>query len=76
MRVFQLYIHDNRYSVPTLSLVTATDPEDARALALSLMAEREHHLGVEVFEAGARLFGLGSLASSDLFPAPFASMAE
>ena len=66
MRTFQIYIDDNRYTVPTLHVATLTGEERALAIAEKLLAESEHHIGVEVAEDGRRLFGLGSLDPENL----------
>ncbi|MES2034567.1 MAG: hypothetical protein V4466_10345 [Pseudomonadota bacterium] len=58
MRTFSFYIHDRRYSVPTLQLVTVRDESRARELALARLEETEHHLSVEVVEDQTELFRL------------------
>ena len=64
MPTFLLYIEDNRYSIPTLRIVTALHAGRVRELAEELMKDNEHHLGVEVFEDDKRLFGLGASSLS------------
>jgi hypothetical protein len=59
---FEIFIEDDRYSVPTLKLVSAADEMEALRLAESLLAASEHHLGVELCRDGRRLTGLGSYA--------------
>lgn len=59
---FEIFVEDDRYSVPTLKLVSATDEAEALRLAESLLAASEHHLGVELCQDGRRLAGLGSYA--------------
>jgi hypothetical protein len=58
----EIFIDDDRYSVPTLKLVSAVDRAEAIRLAESLLAASEHHLGVELCRDGRRLMGLGSYA--------------
>ena len=58
LRTFSFYIHDKRYSVPTLQIVTVRDEDRARELALQRLAEGEHHLAVEVVEGQTELFRL------------------
>ncbi|MDO9472721.1 MAG: hypothetical protein Q7J28_06660 [Caulobacter sp.] len=58
MRTFSFYIHDQRYSVPTLQIVTVRDEERARELAQQRLYEGEHHLAVEVVEGQDELFRL------------------
>lgn len=58
LRIFSFYIHDSRYSVPTLQLVDAIDEDRARELAQARLDESMAHLAVEVREDDARLFEL------------------
>jgi len=58
MRTFSFYIHDKRYSVPTLQIVTVRDEERARELAQQRLYEGEHYLAVEVVEGQDELFRL------------------
>jgi hypothetical protein len=60
VRSFEVYVHDDRYSVLTLHMISVKDESRAREIAEGLMAESAHHLGVEVAEDGRRLFGVGS----------------
>ena len=56
VRTFSFYIHDVRYSVPTLKLVQAADEGEARLQALALLDESVHHSAVEVLEEERTLF--------------------
>ena len=58
LRTFSFYIHDQRYSVPTLQIVTVRDEARARELAQQRLDEGEHHLAVEVVEGQTELFRL------------------
>jgi hypothetical protein len=58
MRMFSFYIHDSRYSVPTLQIVPAEDEQRARQLAQERLDEAMAHLAVEVVEDDQRLFEL------------------
>jgi hypothetical protein len=62
LRAFAVYIDDDRYSVPTLNIISLSDEARARAWADGAMRENPHYRGVEVCEDGERLFGVGSLA--------------
>jgi hypothetical protein len=62
LRTFAVYIEDDRYSVPTLNIVSLSDEARARDWAEGAMRENPHYQGVEVCEDGERLFGIGSLA--------------
>lgn len=50
VRTFSFYIHDVRYSAPTLKLVQASDEEEARRRAQAWLDESTHHQAIEVFE--------------------------
>ncbi|HZZ90441.1 MAG TPA: hypothetical protein VFE13_19085 [Caulobacteraceae bacterium] len=50
MRTFNLFIEDDRYTVPTLAFVTARDKRAALRLAMRRLEESPHHLCVEVCE--------------------------
>lgn len=56
MRTFSFFIHDRRYSVPTLRLVLTSDEERARELAQRELMASEHHYCVDVDEDGRPLF--------------------
>ena len=58
MRIFSFYIHDSRYSIPTLQLVDAVDEDRARELAQARLDESMAHLAIEVREDDTRLFEL------------------
>jgi len=58
VRTFSFYIHDKRYSVPTLQIVTVRDEARARELAQQRLDEGDHHLAVEVVEGQTELFRL------------------
>jgi hypothetical protein len=62
MADFEVYVDDNRYQVPSLYLITATDEARACAIADELWRSSEHHRGVELRHEGERLLGLGTLA--------------
>lgn len=64
MRTFSFYIHDKRYSVPTLQLVTVRDEARARELARQRLEETDHHLYIEVVEDQTELFRLGREATA------------
>jgi hypothetical protein len=62
--VFELYVDDNRYSVPTLRFVAATNPARVWAVASQLLNESQHHIGVEIRVADRRVGGLGTYTTS------------
>jgi hypothetical protein len=57
---FELYVDDDRYSVPTLHLITAPDAETALAAAEARLADSIHYRGVELWQSGRRLLALGA----------------
>jgi len=61
---FELFIHDERYSVPTLRLISANGEAEARTIAEAVLGEGPHHLGVELCLEGARLLSLGSVGAA------------
>jgi hypothetical protein len=65
---FEIYLDDDRYSVPTLHLVVADDPTMALAIATRLIEDSPHHLGAEVCLDGQRVAGLGSFALRHIPP--------
>jgi hypothetical protein len=56
MRTFTLYVHDDRYSAPTLVSASASDSDRAREIATRELNESEHHFAVDVQEADQWLF--------------------
>lgn len=61
--LFEFYVEDDRYVVPTLRLVVAADDLSASELAMKIMDESAHHTGVEVRSGDRRLVALGTCAS-------------
>ena len=61
---FEVFIDDNRYSVPTLYLIAA-DEAGAIEAARRMLTDSPHHLGSELRLDGQRLIGFGSLAVED-----------
>jgi DNA-binding FrmR family transcriptional regulator len=59
MITFEFFVHDDRYSVPTLQLIAAVDEAAARTAADMLLQASSHHLGVEVCREGSHLLALG-----------------
>jgi hypothetical protein len=62
MTTFELYVDDDRYSIPTLHLIENQSDERALAMAKVVWLDSEHHLGVELRRDGERISGFGSLA--------------
>jgi len=62
MADFEVYVEDDRYSVPSLYLITAEGEAGARAIAEKMLDSSDHHQGVELRRQGERVFGTGSYA--------------
>jgi hypothetical protein len=60
MPSYEIFIDDDRYSVPSLYLITATDSARARAIAERLWQDSKHHRGVELRRDGELVFGCGT----------------
>lgn len=60
MTAFEVFVHDDRYSVPTLHLISADDDLDAREAADVLLRASPHHLGVELWSGGDQIAALGT----------------
>lgn len=58
MGAITLFIHDDRYTIPTVRLLEATDEETALDLALRALRETPHHRGVELWRDDERLAAL------------------
>ncbi len=56
MKIFTLYIEDDRYSVPTLLTAELRDDAEVMAHAARLLDGAPHHRSVEVWD-GDRLIG-------------------
>lgn len=48
MKAFNLFIEDDRYSVPTVKLAVAETESRALAIATQQLAASPHHLAVEI----------------------------
>jgi hypothetical protein len=62
MTAFEVFVHDDRYSVPTLHLISAADEVGARETADELLRASPHHLGVELWCDGDQIAVLGACA--------------
>jgi hypothetical protein len=60
--MFEIYVDDDRYAVPTLHLVSANDESAARHVVDLLLSENPHHLGAELYFEGRLICGVGSFA--------------
>jgi hypothetical protein len=60
--MFEIYLDDSRYAVPTLYLVPADDEATARQIAARMLEESSHHLGAELCYDGQLLAALGTFA--------------
>ena len=58
VRDFTMYVHDDRYSVPTLVMVAALNEARAKEFAQNKLDESPHHRAVEVTDDEWTLFRL------------------
>jgi hypothetical protein len=63
IHTFAIYVDDDRYNVPTLYLLAASNEDTARRAAESVLDDRRHR-GVELWRGDVRLLALGSYASA------------
>ena len=59
MMTFELFVHDDRYSVPTLHLLSLAGAAVARTAAEALLDSSPHYLGVELCHDGEQILTLG-----------------
>ena len=50
LKTYVLYVHEDRYSVPTLDSITVAGDELARAAAADRLASSAHYRAVELWE--------------------------
>lgn len=62
---FEIFVHDDRYSVPTLHLLAVSDEAAARVAAEALLQVSAHHQGVELCQGGRRIAALGTCAERE-----------
>jgi hypothetical protein len=58
--VYTLLIHDDRYSAPSLYLLTVDSDPQASALAHARLTESDHHRGVELWDGERLVLKLGA----------------
>jgi hypothetical protein len=49
VNVYTLYIEDDRYSVPTIDILSAETDDEAQALVVERLAASPHYLSVEAW---------------------------
>lgn len=62
MNGYEVFVHDDRYSVPTLYLITADDLAHARESADAMLRASPHHLGIELWTDGEQVAAIGLCA--------------
>ena len=50
VKTYFVYIHDDRYSIPTFQALESFDDEDVRGHAAAHLSSSPHHRAVEVFD--------------------------
>jgi predicted GNAT superfamily acetyltransferase len=58
VRTYLLYVHDERYSVPTLDTIVVADDERAREVAAARLIASQHHRSVEVWDEARLVCGI------------------
>ncbi|HEX4183847.1 MAG TPA: hypothetical protein VHY34_11380 [Caulobacteraceae bacterium] len=58
MRIYLLYVHDDRYSVPTLDTIIVRDDERAREIAVARLVGSPHYRCVEVWDESRLVCGI------------------
>jgi hypothetical protein len=66
--IFEIYVDDDRYAVPTLHLMPADDVANAREIVSRLLSENIHHRGAELCFEGRLIVGIGSFARTPRSP--------
>ena len=61
---FEVYIDDDRYQVPTLFFIAASDAISAAEAAREMLSESEHHRGVELRCGERKVYAAGSFAQA------------
>lgn len=56
MSAYEVYVYDDRYSVPTLHFIAADDAASVAETARSILLESPHHRRVEVWRSDERVF--------------------
>ena len=64
MQSYELYIEDDRYSVPTLLFVEAATKGRAKAIATTHLLSSPHHRSVSVYLENEYLFTVGARRGS------------
>ncbi|HEY2709610.1 MAG TPA: hypothetical protein VGI95_16290 [Caulobacteraceae bacterium] len=62
MKTFHFYIDDAGSGAPRELVVETRDEARAREMAEEMLRQSPEHLGVEVCDGGARVFGIGSFS--------------
>lgn len=60
--IFEIYVDDSRYAVPTLHLMPAPDEASARQIVERILSESTHHVGAELCYDGELLAAVGTFA--------------
>jgi len=55
LKIFTLYVEDDRYSVPTLFTVEMREDAGAMAHAAELISASQHYLAIEVWDGDRRV---------------------
>jgi hypothetical protein len=58
VKTYLLYVHDERYSVPTLDTIVVADDERAQEIAAARLIGSRHYRSVEVWDEARLVCGI------------------
>jgi hypothetical protein len=68
LKTYTLFIHDDRYSVPSLDAVGAADDEAAAAVALARLGASHHYFAIEVWDGDRQIAQIDARSVSNVKP--------
>jgi hypothetical protein len=68
VQTYTIYVHDRRYSVPTLLAADFAGPDRAREFAAERLASSPHYFAIEVWEDDTQLLRLEKDGARDPQP--------
>jgi hypothetical protein len=66
VKTYMVYVHDRRYSVPTLLLVNLANDQRAQAFARERLASSNFHTGVEIWDGDDMICNVAAPALAPL----------
>jgi len=59
LKIFTLYVEDDRYSVPTLFTAELRDDASVMAYASNMLSNGDHYLAIEIWDGDRRVGKVG-----------------